>query len=360
MKKILLLCAVCLLTAVNVKAQRLQVVDSDGNAIAYASVFNPNAEYIGITNLEGVVTDVNGATDVVISHVAFKTKSVTLSGKDTVVTLEDAEFDMPEITIQPKPLIYARTYYRMYIYTSDKGIAYYRAGLTDNTYDPVRKTVEGNTKVATKSKSAPLKIFFGMLGGAINRYSQISPKSFEERMEKRWKDVQLKFTRTSPTKQIITDCKGTVGSVTDDMTDHLRCFSYDEDKLFLHAEEVKGKDKAKKEKNKGEIKNKEESHYFLYNIDDEGHYGPEDFVMSQNMSSWDWEKDGKTTQVIACIQVFSTDRAYVTKDELKQRIKQGKMKMDYQNIRRFEEDHRIPALPASVQQKLNEIWKADE
>ena len=362
MKKILLVCVVAVMNVVSVRAQRLQVTDSEGNAVAYASVLNSKAEYIGITDLNGILADVKGATDVVISHVAFKTKNVTLDEKDTVVTLEDADFDMPEITIQPKPLIYVQTFYRMFLYSSEHGIAYYRAGLTDNTYDPVRKTVKGKTEVATKAKYAILKTIFGMMGGAMNLYSQISPMSFEERMEKRGKDVQLKFTGNGPTGQLITDCKGIIGSVTDDMADHLRRFSYDSHKLRLHKLEVKGKDKARKkiEKYDGKLKNKEDSNYFLYSIDDEGHYGPEDFVMSQNMTSWNEEEDGKTVHYIIALQVFSTDRAYVTKDELKQRIKQGKMKMNYQNIRRFEQDHHIPALPASVQQKLSEIWKVGD
>lgn len=359
MKKIILLWAACVMTAAGARAQRLQVVDSEGNAVAYASVLNPKAEYIGITDLEGVVPDVGGTTEVTVSHVAFKAKSVTLGGADAVVVLEDADFDMPEIVVQPKPLIYVQTFYRMYIYSSEDGIVYYRAGLTDNTYDPARKAVKGKTEVATKAKYAILRTIFGMVGGKMNQYSQISPKSFEERMEERGKDVQLKFTRTAPGRQLITDCKGTVGSVTDDMADHLRRFSYSASLLFRHNLEVKGKAGLtdKMEKADGKMRNKEESDYFLYRIDDEGRYGPEDFVMSQNMMSWDSEKDGKTEHIIIAMQVFSTDRAYVTRDELGQRQRQNRMKMSYQNIRRFEKDHNIPALPAAVQQKLGEIWK---
>ena len=99
MKKFLLIVAVAWMAAVNGWAQRLQVLDSEGNPIPYASVLTPQAEYIGITNLEGVVDDVKGAKDITITHVAFKTKNVKPDGKDVVVTLEDADFDMPEITI---------------------------------------------------------------------------------------------------------------------------------------------------------------------------------------------------------------------------------------------------------------------
>ena len=365
MKKILLLCAAAMMAAVGASAQQLKVTDSEGNAVAYASVMNAKAEYIGITDLDGVLADVKGAAEVIVTHVAFKTKNVTLNGKDTVVVLEDADFDMPEITVEPKPFIYVQTFYRLYIYTSEDGIFYYRAGLTDNTYDPAKKTVKGKTEAASKAESALLKTLFGMVGVVFNDYSQIKPKSFEERMMEHGKASKVKFTAGGQAGQTISDYKGVIGSVTDDMADHLRRYSYDSYKLFLHNLEAKGREKdlkrlEKKVERNEKRKNKVESDYFLYRIDDSGHYGPEDFVMSQNMSSWDEEEDGKTKHYIIAMQVFCTDRAYVTKDELKERVKRNKMKMNYQNIRRFEQDHHIPSLPAAVQQKLSEIWKAGD
>ena len=60
------------------------------------------------------------------------------------------------------------------------------------------------------------------------------------------------------------------------------------------------------------------------------------------------------------LQVFTTDRAYVDKEELKKLKKENKMKMSYQNIRNFEKAHKIPALLPTIQKKLNELWKADD
>ena len=362
MKKFLLLAVAALMAATNVMAQRLQVVDADGNPVPYASVLNPKADYIGITDLEGVLADLKGEKDIIITHVAFKTKNVKPNGKDVVVTLEDADFDMPEITVQPKPYIYVQTYYRMFICSSVDGMYYYRAGLTDNSYDTTKKTVSGHTNMTSKAKYALLKTVFGAFGSLLDRYSQISSKSFEERMKERGKEAKLTFTEVAPGKQVITDFKGTIGSVTDDMTDHLRRYSYDSHQLFLHNLEATGKDKKLRNRmEKAERKmNREESDYYLYRIDDKGNYGPEDLVMFQNMTSWDREEDGKTEHVTVGMQVFTTDRAYVTKDELKQRKKDNKMKMTYANIRQFERDHNIPALAPAVQKNLDELWKVGD
>ena len=46
--------AACMV-AISTKAQKIEVVDSDGNAVPYASVLTADAEYIGITDLEGAI-----------------------------------------------------------------------------------------------------------------------------------------------------------------------------------------------------------------------------------------------------------------------------------------------------------------
>lgn len=84
----------------------------------------------------------------------------------------------------------------------------------------------------------------------------------------------------------------------------------------------------------------------------------EDFVMMQDITSYDKEeKDGSSVHTVMLLQVFTTDRAYVDKEELK---KENKMKMSYQNIRNFEKAHKIPALVPNIQKKLNELWKSDD
>lgn len=87
----------------------------------------------------------------------------------------------------------------------------------------------------------------------------------------------------------------------------------------------------------------------------------EDFVMMQDITSYDKEeKDGSSVHTVMLLQVFTTDRAYVDKEELKKLKKENKMKMSYQNIRNFEKAHKIPALVPNIQKKLNELWKSDD
>ena len=193
MKKYLLCLAACLI-AIGAKAQKIEVVDTDGNGIPYASILTPDADYIGVTNLEGILSDAKGAKDITVSHVAFKTKRVKLDGKDVRITLEEADFSLEEITVEPKPFIYVQTYYRLYIHNEEDGIIYYRAGLTDNCYDPKKKVVTAKTSHISKAKMAIIKAIVGMLGSALDELSQIKAEKVEDRILKKGKLMGMTIT----------------------------------------------------------------------------------------------------------------------------------------------------------------------
>lgn len=354
MKKYLLCLAACLI-AIGAKAQKIEVVDTDGNGIPYASILTPDADYIGVTNLEGILSDAKGAKDITVSHVAFKTKRVKLDGKDVRITLEEADFSLEEITVEPKPFIYVQTYYRLYIHNEEDGIIYYRAGLTDNCYDPKKKVVTAKTSHISKAKMAIIKAIVGMLGSALDELSQIKAEKVEDRILKKGKPMGMTITDVAPGKKRIDDKWGTLGYITDDKDSGLRRFSYDFHKLFMHYMEAKGMDKelAKKKKRDEKKKNRTETDYSVYQIDENGNYGPEDFVMMEDLTNYDVEEDGKTVHSINGMQVYTIERAYVTKEELKLRKKQNKMKMTLQNIKQFEQQHNIPPLPASVQKAID-------
>jgi hypothetical protein len=362
MRKVLLIAVAAMMATIDIQAQRLEIVDSDGTPVSYASVMTQDAKYIGITNLDGVIADAKGATDIVISHVAYKTKNVRLSGSNERIILEDADFGLSEITVQPKPYVYVQTYYRMYAYYSNNGIAYYRVGLTDNVYDRSNKKVKGSTNHVAKAKYGVLKFVLGLFGSLFDNHSQIRVSKLENRLIKRGEDVGLKITDLAPGRRVITDTLDTIGYIIDDPAAKQRHFSYSISKMRNHELEVKGKEKqlAKREKREEKQKNKEESDFQIFHIDEDGNYLPEDFMMKQNMDSYDEMEEGEMVHKIFCIQVFATDRAYCTKEELKQRKKDNQLKLTYDNIRKFEREHNIPALAPAVQKRLDELWKVDE
>ena len=72
MRKVLLMAAVAIMTAMSAQAQKLQTVDKDGQPVPYASIISEDGNIIGTTDLDGVLNDVKGAEVVSITHVAYK------------------------------------------------------------------------------------------------------------------------------------------------------------------------------------------------------------------------------------------------------------------------------------------------
>ena len=358
-----LLMLVALLPA---SAQKIQTLDKDGQPVPYVSIMTPDARFIGITDLNGIIDDVNGADTISVSHIAYKPKLYKVNGKSGHITLEDADFGLPEITVTKKPLVYVQTYYRMYIYSEERGIIYFRCGITDNSYDRKTKKLKADTNHGSKAIMGIIKTLVNsMIGGTLDRHSHIRMKKIEDNIKKNYPHLNIKFTQDGPNRKHISDDKGTLGYVTDNQSTGLRRYTFDTGKAYEHELEASGNTKklAKREKRKNKAKNttKAETNYRVYRIDENGNYAPEDFVLYQMTESYDHEvEDGKTDHRILAFEVFTTDRAYVTKDELKQLKKESKIKINYKNVMQFERQHKVPPMSDAVQKRLNELWKADK
>ena len=146
MKKILMLAAVALMTAVSTLAQRIEVVDAEGNGIPLVSVTTEDGVFVGKTDLNGVLADVKGAQKVGLSHVAYKPQLVTVAelpshqgegqrwGPVRRVTMEEADFGLDEIVVKPKPYIVVEYYVRGFRYIGDS-LRAYGAGIIPVAYD---------------------------------------------------------------------------------------------------------------------------------------------------------------------------------------------------------------------------------
>lgn len=354
MKRILLIAIFALVVAMNGKAQRLQVIDANGTPVPYASVLNTNAEYIGITDLEGVVPDVKGAKDIIITHVAFKTKNVKPLGKDMVVILEEADFELPEITITKKEYTYLQVYYRI-VAISKSGVLFYRAGLVDNFYNEEKRKQESSKQHITKAKSGTVKTVGNLIMNFIvDAKATIRTKTEEERMLQKYKDLGLKIVSEGSSRKRIIDNYGTLGSIIDQ--NGQRRITIDETLAYLHYLEAENKTRELKkvEKRKAKVENAVSNSYCVFSIDDNGNYRPEDFLLEQHLYSGDYEKHG---HCIFIMDFFATNRGYYSKEGMKQVKKNIKVKMTYDWTRQFEHDHAIPAFVPAVQQKVDELWR---
>jgi len=346
-----------MLTTAMAVAQQIQTVDKNGNPVAYASVMTEDAKFLGATGLDGVLQDVKGAKKVIISHVAYQPKTVEV-GHGGKITLEEADFDLPEVTVTKKPLVYVQTYYRV-LAIDDDGLIYYRAGLVDNQFNRQKKNLSADEDHFSMASIGMLKTVLNMIINPMkNRLFGVRKTKLEDAMKRGYADTGLKITTDASGKTIITDNYGKVGTITDDLKAGIRRVSYNAHELSRHTTLATGKEKKikKLEKREAERKNRIDVDFEQYRYDGQSPYSPEDFMMRQIYTSYDKEnEEGKMINRVIMYQAFNTERAYVTKDELKKLKKQNKMKMTYDNLQRFEREHKIPALAPAIQKRLDDL-----
>ena len=350
-----------MMVTMGAKAQKIQTVDKDGEPIPYASIMSEDGNFIGTTDLNGILNDVKGAEMVSITHVAYQPKKVKV-GQGGKVVLEDADFGLPEITVTKKSHVYVQTYYRLCLFyiddEEDSPVCYYRAGVLNNSFERQKKDVSSNEDHLSACSNGLIKTALNTLFGShIKGIAGLRMKKVEDRLKNNHKELGITFTPNGPGKQLIKDKYGVVGSVTDNQDKGERRYSLESALLSKHSTLATGKDKkiAKAEKKEERQKDRVDQDFIVYRIDEKDNYSPEDLVMIQAFTSY-YDMKNKCNKYIM-VQVYTTDRAYVTKDELKQMKKDNKMKMTYQNILKFERDHKIPALSPEFQKRIQEIVK---
>ena len=109
-KKLLVFSFLLILSVISLKAQRVQVVDTDGLPIAAVCVTNEKGALVGSTDHDGWLEDAKGVKHLFFSHVAFKPKDVNI---DTIpsrcVVMQDENFQLAELEVKPKELLYVQT-----------------------------------------------------------------------------------------------------------------------------------------------------------------------------------------------------------------------------------------------------------
>lgn len=340
-------------------AQKIQTVDMEGNPVAYAHIMGEDGKMIGITDMDGKLDDVRFDQTLTVRHVAFKEKKIFVKGEGFVrIPLEDSDYGLGEIVVKPKEYIYVQTYYRM-IYMTDDTMEYCRFGIIDNTYNVKKKDISSSHSHLSKASMGLLKtILDGLLGRIIDSWGDlptVEPMSADKQDKQ-----SIRFVKDDENRQRIYYKDSLVGYVVNDYTDHLRRFSVDREKLHrIRQQETTDKKKSKKKKDKSEEhRNVQHNFYKVYQIDDEGRYGVEDFVMSQWHDDYDkYDKYYKKDRHVRIwLETYSTDREYVDKAELKEKIKANKVKMTYPAILEFERKHNIPALPTRAKEELTKLF----
>lgn len=120
-KKLLLTSILILLSYVALHAQRVQVIDSNGVPIPFVIATSGDGKCIGTTDVDGWLDAASGNTTITLSQVAYKSLTMDVASiEGGKIVLEDASYDLPEVVVRPKELIYGQTYFRL-CYIDDNG-----------------------------------------------------------------------------------------------------------------------------------------------------------------------------------------------------------------------------------------------
>ena len=356
MKKCLFTLAALLLITISAKAQKITVVDSDGNGIHLVTVLDEDGNMIGVTDLSGTILDVKGAGKVVLTHVAFKSKLVDVAAlQGGKVTMEDLDYGLAEIVVMPKPLIYVETYYRAYAFANDS-LRYYCAGILPNAYDKEKKKVkvgsylEGygdfgrNMDIRTTWNVRMQKLHGGRIHNCgakdLQKGGEMSKKYFTT------------LTDEGKGRQRVSNPEGTVGFIETDK-DEIR-MTIDAAKMQMYRNKRLGQDRLLKAREKKEYDYKFNE---IFNLDEEGNATMADYVMSSD--HWEW--NGSKGRMKFIIETYAIEHAYIDAKDFKEKKKELKKKyvspMKLDELEAFATSHHIPALTPTMRRAIEGLKK---
>jgi hypothetical protein len=360
MKKMYLL-MVLLVMATAAQAQRIQVVDVDGLPIGAVCVTNEKGALVGSTDNEGWLADAKGVNHLFFSHVAFKPKEVNM---DTIpsmtVVMQDQNFELSELEVKPKELLYVQTYFRC-IYVCDEGPIYFRAGVVDNTYELAKKKISAKTRSVSKGMNGFLRFILSTLvGHYIDEWARIDTLTYHKRIMSNVKKGNLSITEEPSGRLVVSDTISVLGYIDDDLQAGQRTTSFDHWTYKDHKDATEAAAKAAKtgkQPKKKKQDNDNHGYFELYNIDENGKSRIDDLVMKQILVEGHFERTDQ--DYILLLETYTIGRDYIDKKEFKQTRKENEVEMDINELRRLEQNHHIPPLAPNLKAAVDELFKKD-
>lgn len=361
MKKITIL-FLLLVVAVAAQAQRIQVVDIDGLPIPAVCVTNEKGALVGTTDNEGWLADAKGVNHLYFSHVAFKAMDVSI---DTIpshtVVMQDANFQLSELEVKPKELLYAQTYYRC-IYVCDEGPIYFRAGVVDNTYEFAKQKLSQKTRSVSRGKNGLYRFIISTLVGRyIDKWARIDTLNNYKRILEAADKGKLFLTQEASGRTVVSDTISVLGFIDVDEQAGKRITNFDIWTYDDHVEATKAAEReaktGKKQKKKKDKYSVSPGYFEIYNIDENKQSRIDDLVMKQILVTGHF--DDLDQDFVILLETFTIGRDYIDKKDFKQTRKDNQVEMDINELRQLEQAHNIPPLAPNLKAAVDELFKKE-
>lgn len=346
-----------------VHAQRIQVVDTDGMPIAAVCVTNERGALVGTTDNDGWLDDAMGEKNLYFSHVAFKAMNVQADAiTDGRVVMQDENFELSELVVKPKELLYVQTYFRC-IYVCDDGPIYFRAGVVDNTYEIAKKKINTKSRSVSKGMNGLMRFLLSTLVGRhIDEWAGIDTLTYYKKILKDVDEGRLFLSEEATGRRLVSDTISVLGYIDEDLQAGQRTTNFDKWTYNGHKEATKAAAKeaatGKKQKVKKRGYSANNSNYEVYNINENGQSRIDDLVMKQVLVSGHFERTDQ--DYIILLETYTIGRDYIDKKEFKQTRKENQVEMDINELRRLEQNHHIPPLAPNLKAAVDELFKIDQ
>ena len=351
--------------AMGAQAQKIQVVDDEGQGIALASVMDGNGVLIGLTDLNGELADLRGAKTIAVTHVAYKAKSVNVASLPSIggteggrrVTMEDNDYGLSELVVLPKPLIYTELYYRFYAYVDDS-LRTFSASILPYAYNlQKKKHIVKFSDYSTAVFNLKDVSWWFVRSTSMAEGGVIFTPSEQKLNNGRYKEkYDIEKVADGQNRWKIVNPRETVGTLVH--SNGLSTLTIDGAKTQMYANERDGKKKI--------LKKRQELNYTyqyveVFRLNEDGEVDRDDYLMSLNH----WEHDGKKGRETYIVEAWVTDRGYMTEDEFKQKRKdinamnstQNMWHMPLGELEAYERQHNIPAITEEVRKAVALITK---
>ena len=348
MKKLILMAAVAMMTAMSAQAQKIEVVDAGGQGIPLVSVLTVDGTYIGTTDLNGVLADVKGAAKVAVTHVAYKPQLVTVASLQSGrVMMEDIDYGLDEIVVKPKQFVYVETFYRAYVYRGDS-LVYFKCGIMPNAYDPKKKKTEHGSLYQARSEYAPTMGFAVNWGARIDAQKPGHVRFNGFLTDGILKEKYLVKATAQGDGKVYSNADGIVGRFVNHGNQGR--LTLDGGRMQMYVNRVKGQTKTLKMREEKEYEYK----FTLIHNNSEDGYGLTNFVMSTDH----WEFTDKKSHVTMVVETYATGHGYMDKAEFKD--KKREIKDDYksaslESMESYATGHGVPALSSSLRQAIRKL-----
>ena len=343
-------------------AQRIQVVDVDGLPIAAVCVTNENGALVGTTDNDGWLNDARGFHHLYFTHVAFKAIDVNI---DTIpshmVVMQDANFQLSELEVKPKELLYAQTYYRC-VYVCDEGPIYFRAGVVDNTYEFAKQKLSSKTRSVARGKNGLYRFLISTLvGHYIDKWARIDTLNNYKRILQAADEGSLTLTQEASGRTVVSDTISVLGSIDMDVQAGKRTTNFD---LWTYDDHIKATKAAAREAKTGKKQKKKKDGYTashgyceVYNIDENKQSRIDDLVMKQILVSGHFEDLDQDFVIL--LETYTIARDYIDKKDFKQTRKDNQVEMDINELRQLEQAHNIPPLAPNLKAAVDQLFKKE-